>query len=65
MEAFILAAVSLTIAISLIIYKKNDPVQLSFASLCLAMTWAGVAVPVVPSCWMVIEATIFPTTAAS
>ena len=37
MEAFILAAVSLTIAISLIIYKKNDPAQLAFASLCLAI----------------------------
>ncbi|MDO9585331.1 MAG: ATP-binding protein, partial [Syntrophales bacterium] len=32
-----LAAVSLIIAISLIIYKKNDPVQLSFAALCLAI----------------------------
>ena len=37
METFILAAVSLIIAISLIIYKKNDPVQLSFAALCLAI----------------------------
>jgi two-component system sensor histidine kinase HydH len=36
-ETFILAAVSLIIAISLIIYKKNDPLQLSFASLCLAV----------------------------
>jgi two-component system, NtrC family, sensor histidine kinase HydH len=36
-ETFILAAVSLIIAISLIIYKKNDPVQLSFAALCLAI----------------------------
>jgi two-component system sensor histidine kinase HydH len=36
-EIFILAAVSLIIAISLIIYKKNDPVQLSFAALCLAI----------------------------
>lgn len=37
METFTLAAVSLIIAISLIIYRKNDPVQLSFASLCLAI----------------------------
>ena len=37
METFTLAAVSLIIAISLIIYKKNDPVQLSFAALCLAI----------------------------
>ncbi|MCG6537448.1 MAG: hypothetical protein L7F78_22730 [Syntrophales bacterium LBB04] len=37
METFILAAVSLIIAISLTIYKKNDPVQLSFAALCLAI----------------------------
>ena len=37
METFTLAAVSLIIAISLIIYKKNDPVQLSFAALCLAV----------------------------
>jgi two-component system sensor histidine kinase HydH len=36
-ETFILAAVGLIIAISLIIYKKNDPVQLSFAALCLAI----------------------------
>jgi two-component system sensor histidine kinase HydH len=36
-ETFILAAVSLIMAISLIIYKKNDPVQLSFAALCLAI----------------------------
>lgn len=37
METFILAAVSLIIAVSLSLYKKNDPVQLSFASLCLAI----------------------------
>lgn len=37
METFTLAAVSLIIAISLIIYKKNDPIQLSFAVLCLAI----------------------------
>ncbi len=37
MEAFTLAAVSLIIAISLFIYKKNDPVQLSFAALCMAI----------------------------
>ena len=37
METFTLATVSLIIAISLIIYKKNDPVQLSFAALCLAV----------------------------
>lgn len=37
METFILAAVSLIIAISLIIYKKNDPEQLSFAALCLSI----------------------------
>jgi len=36
-ETFILAAVSLIIAISLIIYKKNDPVQLAFAALCMAI----------------------------
>lgn len=37
METFILAAVSLIIAVSLILYKKTDPVQLSFANLCLAI----------------------------
>lgn len=37
METFILAAVSLIIAISLLIHKKNDPVQSSFAALCLAI----------------------------
>lgn len=37
METFILAAASLIIAVSLILYKKNDPVQLSFATLCLAI----------------------------
>lgn len=37
METFILAAVSLIIAASLILYKKNDPVQLSFATFCLAI----------------------------
>lgn len=37
METFILAAVGLIIAVSLIIYKKNDPVQLSFAALCFAI----------------------------
>ncbi len=44
METFILAAVSLIIAISLLIYKKNDPVQLSFATLCLAISLHKTAV---------------------
>ena len=30
-----------------------------------ASTWAGLAVPVVPSCWTVIDATRFPVAAAS
>ncbi len=37
MELFILAAVSLTIAVSLLIKKEKDVVQLSFALLCLAL----------------------------
>ncbi len=37
METFTLAAVSLIIAVSLKLYKKNDPVQMSFAALCLAI----------------------------
>lgn len=37
METFTLATVSLIIAVSLFIKKKNDPVQLSFAALCLAI----------------------------
>jgi two-component system, NtrC family, sensor histidine kinase HydH len=37
METFILATVSVIIAISLFVYKKNDPVQLSFATLCMAI----------------------------
>jgi len=37
METFTLAAISLTIAISLVIKKKRDGLQLSFAVLCLAI----------------------------
>jgi two-component system sensor histidine kinase HydH len=37
MELFILAAVSLTIAVSLLIKKEKDAVQVSFAFLCLAL----------------------------
>ena len=37
METFTLATVSLIIAVSLFIKKKNDPVQLSFAALCIAV----------------------------
>ncbi len=37
METFTLAVASLIMAVSLVIQKKNDPVQLSFASLCLAI----------------------------
>lgn len=37
MELFILAAVSLTIAVSLLLKKEKDAVQLSFALVCLAL----------------------------
>ena len=37
METFTLATVSLIIAVSLFVKKKNDPVQLSFAALCIAV----------------------------
>jgi len=37
MELFILAAVSLTIAVSLLLKKEKDAVQVSFALLCLAL----------------------------
>ncbi len=37
MELFILAAVSLTIAVSLILKKEKDSVQVSFALVCLAL----------------------------
>ena len=37
MELFILAAVSLTIAVSLLIKKEKDAVQFSLALLCLAL----------------------------
>jgi len=37
METFVLAAVALTIAVSLFISKKRDPLHLSFAALCLAI----------------------------
>jgi two-component system, NtrC family, sensor histidine kinase HydH len=37
METFTLAAISLTIAISLVINKKRDALQLSFAALCMAI----------------------------
>ena len=37
MELFILAAVSLTIAVSLLLKKEKDAVQVSFALVCLAL----------------------------
>jgi len=37
METFVLAAVALTITVSLFISKKRDPLHLSFAALCLAI----------------------------
>ena len=37
METFILAAVSLTIAVSSLFFRKRQPVHLSFAALCLAL----------------------------
>jgi len=43
MEAFTLATVSLIIAVSLLIYKKDDPLKRSYAFLCLAISFFKIA----------------------
>jgi hypothetical protein len=39
MEIFMLMAVCITVSVALVIAKKREPLHLSFAALCLAITF--------------------------